>query len=158
MAAKKTTPKKATTPKAEPAVKKLDLFAIIGDVSYEKRDLIRDSEDPEVAIKSYTPFMANKAFSYHLSSIYDANIMNMMGHVDPLLQHDYYLHALHREKRFSKWFKQDKTDALNTVAEHYQVNLKRAQEIMSVIGDEAVKRIVEMHENKGGPRNERTTR
>src|SRR5690606_41833497 len=140
MAAKKKATKKAAVqkPEAAPKEKKLGLFDIIGELSYGKNDLIRSSEDPEVAIKSYTPFMVNKSFSFHLSSIFDANFMNEMSHVDPLLQHDYYMGSLRPEKRFSKWFKQEDNDTLNILARHYECNLKRAQEIMSVLTDDQI--------------------
>lgn len=152
VAKKKAAPKKEAPAEAPPKEKKLGLFDIIGELSYGKNDLVRESEDPEVAIKSFNGFMTNKAFSYHLSSIYDANIMNAAAHVDPLLQHDYYLFALRREKRFSKWFKPEDSTVLNTLAHHYNVNLKRAQEIMSVLNQEQVEAIVNIYENKGGVR------
>ena len=148
-AKKKAAPKKEVQAEA-PKEKKLGLFDIIGELSYGKSDLVRSSEDPDVAIKSYNGFMTNKAFSYHLSSIYDANIMNQMAHVDPLLQHDYYMNALRREKRFSKWFKPEDDNTLNILAERYNCNLTRAQEIMRVLKPEQVEAIVNEHGNKGG--------
>lgn len=148
--------KKSTKPKAQPAAeaapkeKKIGLFDLIGDVSYEKRDLIRTSDDPEVTVKAYTPFMANKSFSFHVSSIYDANVLNSLAHLDPLLQHDYYLYALRSEKRFSKWFKQEDNETLHILATHYNVNLVRAQEIMKVLTVDQLTTLVSTYENKGG--------
>lgn len=151
MAAKKTTkPKKESAAEAPPKEKKLGLFDIIGELSYGKSDLIRTSEDPEVAIKSYNAFMTNKSFSFHISSIYDANIMNQAPHLDPLLQHDYYLNVLRREKRFSKWFKQEDNETLNILAERYGCNLSRAQEIMRVLTQGQLSAIVNDYGNKGG--------
>jgi len=149
-AKKKAAPKKEAQQPEAPKEKKLGLFDIIGDLSYGKADLIRSHDDPEVAIKSYTPFMVNKSFSFHLSSIYDANIMNQVAHLDPLLQHDYYMRALRPEKRFSKWFKQEENDTLNILAERYNCNLTRAQEIMKVLTQEQLSAIVNEHGNKGG--------
>jgi len=146
--AKKAAKKEAA--QAEVKEKKLGLFDVIGDVSYTKQDLIRSSDDPEVAIKAYNPYMVNKSFSFHVSSIYDANLMNGQAHLDPLLQHDFYLYALRAEKRFSKWFKPEENETLNILAERYNVNLTRAQEIMRVLTDEQLTTIVNEHENKGG--------
>lgn len=149
-AKKKTTKKEQPTTEVAPKPEKLGLFDIIGELSYGKHDLIRTSDDPEVAIKSYNAFMVNKSFSFHLSSILDANIMNCLAHVDPLMQHDYYMHALRSEKRFSKWFKQEDNDTINILAERYQCNLVRANEIMKVLTPEQVQAIVNQHGNKGG--------
>ena len=145
--------KKAATKEVIPEVvkeKKLGVFDIISDLSYGKDDLIRSSDDVEVAIKSYNAFLTNKSFSFHLSSIYDSNIMNQMAHVDPLLQHDYYLYSLRREKRFSKWFKPEDDDTLNIIAARYQCNKVRAQEIMRILTPEQVQGIVDDYGNKGG--------
>lgn len=151
-AKKKAAPKKKETQTEAPKEKKLGLFDIIGELSYGKNDLLRSSEDPEVAVKSYNAFMANKSFSFHISSIFDANIMNEMAHVDPLLQHDYYMYALRREKRFSKWFKQEDNETLNILAAHYNCNLQRAEEIMRVLTQDQLADIVNGYGNKGGVR------
>jgi hypothetical protein len=148
-AKKKTAPKKKEVAEA-PKEKKLGVFDIISELSYGKDDLLRSADDVEVAVKSYNAFLTNKSFSFHLSSIFDANIMNQMAHVDPLLQHDYYMHSLRREKRFSKWFKQEENSTLNILAQHYNVNLKRAQEIMNTLNAEQIEKIVNIYENKGG--------
>lgn len=151
MAAKKTTRKKeAASATGAPKEKKIGLFDLIGDVSYEKRDLIRSSDEPEVVLKAFAPYMANRAFSYHASSIIDANIMNQLTTIDPLLQHDYYLYALRAERRFSPWFKPDVNETLHILADHYETNLRRAQEIMTVLTAEQLATIVEKYANKGG--------
>jgi hypothetical protein len=147
-------PKKKAAPKKEadsaPKEKKIGLFDLIGDVSYEKRDLIRNSEDREATLKLYSPYMANRAFSFHPSSIGDANLMNLFSFLDPQMQHDFYLYGLRSEKRFSKWFKPEENETLDILAAHYNVNLVRAQEIMKVLTTEQLTTIVTRHENKGG--------
>ena len=148
-ATKKAAPKKEadSAPKKE---KKIGLFDLIGDVSYEKRDLTRNSEEPEAALKAYSPYMANRAFSFHASSIGDANIMNSVAHLYPQLQHDFYLYGLRAEKRFSKWFKPEENETLDILAAHYNCNLVRAQEIMKVLTTEQLTTIVSRQGNKGG--------
>jgi hypothetical protein len=155
MAPKKTTKtaKQAavkTKPKGEGAApKEFGIFDFITAVSDTKRELIRDSENPEACAKLYSPFMTNKALSFHVSSIIDANIMNECGHVDPQLQFDYLLNSVRKEKRFSKWFTPEANEDLDLISEHYQCNKRRAEEILSILTKDQIEYIRSTHSTGG---------
>lgn len=119
-----------------PVEKKLGVFDFISAVSFDKVDLIRNSDNPEATAKLYSPFMTNRALSFHISSIIDANIMNECSQLDPQLQFDYHLNSIRREKRFSKWFKQEKSEDLDLVCKHYSCNIRRGAEYLTLLTSE----------------------
>jgi hypothetical protein len=136
----------AKTPKAE---KTLGVFDFITAVSDSKEDLIRKSDSPEAAEKLFNPYMTNRALSYHISSIYEANMMNESHYLDKRLQFDFLLHSVRREKRFSKWFKPEANESLELISKHYNCNLRKAQEILSVLSESQVESIRQWHYTGG---------
>lgn len=153
MAAPKKTAKQAavkTKPKGEGAVpKEFGIFDFINAVSFDKKNLIRDSENQEACAKLYNPFMTNRALSFHVSSIMDAQIMNECGHIDPLLQFEYLLNSVRKEKRFSTWFKPAANEDIELICRHYLCNKRRAEEIISILTAEQIESIRLTHSTGG---------
>jgi len=85
-------------------------FDFVNSASYSKEDLIRESDNTELAEKTYAPFLTNKAFSYHVDTIMYANEMNMRSALENQLAFDYYLNSIRPQKRFAKWIKKDTSD------------------------------------------------
>lgn len=148
-------PKKTTTPlkKADPKIaapaKEYGIFDFLNAVSFDKKDLIRASETPVECEKLYNPFMTNRGLSYHISSIMDANLMNQVAFLDKQLQFDFLISSVRREKRFSKWFKPEANENLELISTVYQCNLRRAQEILSVLSDDQLE-LIKSSQNTGG--------
>lgn len=143
---------KTKAKKEDAAPKEFGVFEFINAVSYDKKNLIRDSETPEAAAKLYSPFMTNRALSFHISSIMDANIMNQCGHLEGQLQFEYLLNSVRREKRFSKWFKPEANADLELICEHYQCSKRRAQDIIAILSDEQLETIRSTHSTGGTKR------
>lgn len=103
-------------------------FDIVGSVSNTKARVI--SSDNE---RDYNAFMVNRALSYYPDTILHAQEMNFNHHLDGLLQYDYYLNSLRKKKRFSKWFKREKSDDIDAVMRHYGCSYRKALEITRVL-------------------------
>jgi hypothetical protein len=140
---KKAEPKKETIPKSEKPKAEYTPFDFINAISYDKRDLIRMSENPEGAEKLYNPFLTNRGLSYHMSSIMEANILNQLHYLDKQLQFDCALNMVRKEKRFSKWFKPESNEVIELICKHYQCNIRRAQEYASILTPEQLEKIRE---------------
>ena len=113
-------------------------FDFINDINGSKRDLIRNSENPDVAEKLYKPFVINKGLSYFVDTIMYANEMNKANHIDNLMQNDYYLNSIRKAKRFSKWHKKQDDSDIECVQEYFKVGFVRAQEIVKVLTKEQI--------------------
>lgn len=108
-------------------------FDFVNDLSYGKKDIIRNSENPEQTEKEYNGYMVNKAFSYFIDTVLHANEINMASHIDNIMQHDYYKHALRAKKRFSKWHKNVTDNDIELIATTYNINIQKAKEYASLL-------------------------
>jgi hypothetical protein len=112
-------------------------------------DIVRKSETPEQLIKDYSAFMVNRGLSYFPDTLYYANEMNMLAHLDALLQFDYLLNSIRPRKRFSKWGKRREDSDLEAVREYFGYGYKKAQQALTVLSTQQLEQIKERLE-KGG--------
>lgn len=124
-------------------------FDYVNAINMSKKDIIRGSENPELAEKSYVPFMTNKSLSYFVDTIMYANEMNRSSHIDNVLQNDYYLNSVRVSKRFSKWSKKLENGDIEAIQEYYKVSFAKAVEIINVLKPEQISLIKEKN-IKGG--------
>jgi hypothetical protein len=116
-------------------------FEYVNAINTTKQDLIRNSENPALAEKDYSPFLVNRALSYFVDTVLHANEVNMINHVDSMLQNDYYLNSIRVSKRFSKWAKPIESSDVESIQEYYKVNNNRALEISRVLTREQIDHI-----------------
>lgn len=116
-------------------------FDIVGSVSHTKERII-DAENES----QYSAFMINRALSYYPDTILHAQEMNMHAHLDSLLQYDYYLHALRKKKRFSKWFKREKSDEIDAVMRYYGYSYRKAIDALRILSKDQIKTIMKAYE------------
>lgn len=115
-------------------------FDLIDDVSYSKKDLVR--EDPDEALRAYSPYLTNRSLSYHPDTIMVANDMNVLNHLDPDMQYRALFISVRPRKRFSKWFKPEDQDRIDALSEWYSINTTRARELLRVLKLEDVDSIM----------------
>lgn len=97
-------------------------FDFMNAASDSKKDLIRESENPELTEKEYSAFIVNRGFANFDDTILHANEMNMRPHLFNDAQFQYYRSALRKRKRFSKWPKALKNKDLDAIQEVYSCN------------------------------------
>jgi hypothetical protein len=119
-----------------------DLFSYIKSITYDKNNLMV-GEELEEAERQYQPFLVNRGLSFFIDTIIYANEMNRMVDLDNRLQYDYLRESIRKRKRFSKWHKADKSEAMDLVCEAYSCNKTRAREIISLMSDEDVETLKE---------------
>lgn len=150
--AKKKVAVKGATP-GKPKVEKVasgpGVFEFINDINLGKKNLIRGSENELLAAKLYSPFMTNRALSYFVDTVLYANDMNMAPGLDSQLQYEYLLHSIRRGKRFSKWYKPEKSEELELVSEHFKISMVRAREVHSLLSADQIRQIRDS-KNTGG--------
>ena len=116
-------------------------FDFMNAVSFSKEDLIRNSENPDMTEKEYTPYMVNRGFANFEDTILHANEMNMRHHMFHGAQFDYYRGALRKRKRFSKWPKADKSTDLDAIQEVYKCNRTVAKLYLKAMTPDDVKSV-----------------
>jgi hypothetical protein len=116
-----------------------DLFKdIIPSILQTKKNVLQD----ELDVKDYTPFVVNRALSYHMDCILYANEMNLYPEMDKDLQYQYLLNTIRSMKRkFQPWQKASADKDLECVKEYFGYSNQKAKEALRILNDEQIAKI-----------------
>lgn len=116
-----------------------DLFKdIIPSILQTKKNVLQD----EIDVKDYTPFVVNRALSYHMDCILYANEMNLYSEIDKDLQYQYLLNTIRSMKRkFQPWQKASADKDLECVKEYFGYSNQKAKEALRILNDEQIAEI-----------------
>lgn len=119
-------------------------FDFVKEIQTGKRDLMTDPQSE----KDYVPFVVNKALSYELDCIMEANAMNSRHHLDKKLQFGYLRGIVRARKRpFHKWVKKIENEDLEPIKKFWECSNNKALEILRILTPEqleAVKKITDI--------------
>lgn len=122
-------------------------FDFLNSINDTKVNLI--DKDPQNK-KDYSSFMVNRGMSYFPDTILYANEMNVNRDIPVEWQYDFFLAAIPKRKRFSKWAKKDKTpDTIKVVMKEYNYSEAKALDIINILTNEQLKAIVNKHSTGG---------
>ena len=76
-------------------------FDFVTDINLGKKDIITNSDNPELAERTYNPYLTNKSLSYFQDTVHYANEMNMHGDLNHKMQYSFLLNIVRKRKRFS---------------------------------------------------------
>lgn len=116
-------------------------FDYLNDINYDKKDIIRNSPNPELAAKGYNPWLTNKTLSYFQDTVLYSNEMNKNAHLINQMQFDYFFNSINKRKRFAKQSKKVVSDDINNIAKYYGYSLRRAEEVLSILTADQIKTI-----------------
>ena len=116
-----------------------DLFKdIIPSILQTKTNVLQN----ELDVKDYTPFVVNRALSYHMDCILYANEMNLYPEMDKDLQYQYLLNTIRSMKRkFQPWQKASADKDLECVKEYFGYSNQKAKEALRILNDEQIAEI-----------------
>ena len=116
-----------------------DLFKdIIPSILQTKKNVLQD----EIDVKDYTPFVVNRALSYHMDCILYANELNLYPEMDKDLQYQYLLNTIRPMKRkFQPWQKASDDKDLECVKEYFGYSNQKAKEALRILNDEQIAEI-----------------
>jgi hypothetical protein len=123
----------------------MNVFDFVKSISYEKNDLLLDNDERE-----YVPFVVNRAFSLYTDTLFYANEMNKLHHLDKKMQHDYLFKIVPKKKRFVKWPKKlNEDENVACIAEYYKYSTTEAKSVLSLLTDEQLAKIKKELEQGG---------
>jgi hypothetical protein len=122
----------------------LNPFDFVGDITHKKKYLLDDENE-----KDYSPFLTNRALSYHHDTVLLANEMNLASHIGHKLQHDFLFHAVRSRKRYSKFMKKSTPAKIEVIKEYYGYSDAKAESVEDLISDEDIKHMKSVL-SKGG--------
>ena len=124
-------------------------FDFVTDINLGKKDIITNSDNPELAERTYNPYLTNKSLSYFQDTVYYANEMNMHSDLNHKMQYSFLLNIVRKRKRFSKWHKTIDDENLQAVIDYYGYSVKKAKEALKILSDEQLSTI-KLKLSKGG--------
>lgn len=109
-------------------------FDFINSINYTKENLIVDTWSE----KQYVPFIVNKGLSYSADTAIQANEMNSRPHLDKVLQYNFLINIIRSRKRFNKWMKPQKIEALDVIKQYYGYSNEKAKAVLTILTEEQV--------------------
>lgn len=126
------------------------VFEYVNSIIGSKKNMMRGTENDELAEKLYDPFVTNRSLSYYRDAILFVNELNIYNGIDHKLQYEFLLHALRSMPRnYGKWPKPEREDDLRLVMKYYQLNLRKAQAALSILTEEQLTAIRAEQETGG---------
>jgi Bacteriophage clamp loader A subunit len=124
-----------------------DLFKeIVPAILQTKKNVLVTEQD----VKSYPPYMVNRALSQHMDCILHVNEMNRNYGLDNDLQFQYYLNSIRPMKRpFQKWAKVENDKDLDAVKEYFGYSNEKAKMALQILNNEQLT-YIKNKINKGG--------
>ena len=124
-------------------------FDYLNSINVTKENMMRDTENDELAEKEYNAFMVNRGLSYFQDTVLFANEMNFRNGLRKKMQYEFLLHGVRKKKRFSKWFKSERDENIELLKEYYGYSNQKAKQALAVLSENELKKIKEKTE-KGG--------
>ena len=123
----------------------IDVFDFVKDLSYKKEGIM--NEDTKDA---YIPYLVNKAFSYYVDTIFQAQKMNMAPNLSPEMQYAFYFGAIRKKYRYTPWHKRNKEEMaeLKAIGRYCHYSINKAREARPYIPDDIVKALVEQYKDE----------
>jgi hypothetical protein len=110
---------------------------------------MRNTDNDVLAEKSYSPFLTNRALSYHNDTVAIANEMNIRHFTDKRLQYEFLLNIVRPKKRYAKWSKKEKGGDVDIVKEYFKYNDIKARQALTILTKDQIVEIRQKLE-KGG--------
>ena len=112
-------------------------FEFINSINYTKQNLVVD----DWSEKQYQPYIVNKGLSFSHDTVIQANEMNSRPHLDKILQYNFLINIVRSRKRFNKWIRPEKIEALEIVKEYYGYSNEKAKQVLSILTQEQLKQL-----------------
>lgn len=126
-------------------LKSISPFDYVNAINHTKDNIIVD----EWTESQYKSFVVNKALSFSADTVIQANEMNSRPHLDRKLQFDFLINIVRSRKRFTKWLKPEKIEAIKIVQEYYGYSYEKASQILPLLSSEQID-YLKLRIKKGG--------
>lgn len=115
----------------------MNFFDYLNSINSTKENIMQSDIDKS----AYSAFMVNRGLSYFPDSVAQANMMNQRWHASERMQYDFLRNTVSTRKRFSKWFKPEKSETVDLVKEYYGYSSVRAREVIPLLSESDIENI-----------------
>jgi hypothetical protein len=118
-----------TPEEAEAKAVKLGPFDFVNAINFTKAKLIVDEETEN----QYNPYIVNRSLSFGADTIHFANAMNLYPGLPKKAQFDFLCGAIRPRKRFNKWLKAEKVEAVEMIKSAFGYSTEKAIETVRIL-------------------------
>lgn len=112
-------------------------FEFINSINYTKENIIVD----DWSEKQYNSYVINRGLSFGSDTVIQANEMNSRPHLDKKLQYHFLINIIRPRKRFNKWLKAEKIDAIEVIKTYYGYSTDKARQVLSILNPEQIDKL-----------------
>jgi hypothetical protein len=114
-------------------------FDYVKSINETKENLIVD----DLTEKGYAPFVVNRALSYFLDTVFQANEMNRNAHLSKKTQYNFLLNSVRKRKRWAgKWHKQEAaSENIQALMQYYGYSEQKSNEVLPLFSAADLKEI-----------------
>lgn len=112
-------------------------FEFINSINYTKENIIVD----DWSEKQYNSYVINRGLSFGSDTVIQANEMNSRPHLDKKLQYQFLINIIRPRKRFNKWLKADKIEAIEVIKTYYGYSTDKARQVLSILNPEQIDKL-----------------
>jgi len=120
----------------------------LNSINSTKVNLVRTAQDPSVEAPGIPMFMVMRSLSYHQNAILLVNELNRRSTKDfgltPQMQYEYLLNVLPKGKRFAKWEKSAKDEAIETIKSLYKYSHEAAKDVVSLLSESDIRQLQQL--------------
>ncbi len=122
--------------------KKLSLFDVLNSLYSSKEIEFVDAE------KAYNPYMINKFVSMNSDLIFLSNEMNINPFLSKRVQFDFYNSIIRKKKRYTKYLKAEKDDAIDIIKFYMKCSNEKAKDILRLLPEEQLTELKIKYKNE----------
>ncbi len=122
-----------------------DLFKdILPSIQVTKKHVFQS----EVEYKDYSPFLINRALSYNLDCLFQAQEMNQRWDLSKELQYQFLLNSIAPKKRYGgSWGKKKTSENLKLVMKHFHYSQSKAADALRILTEEQLENIRKIYKD-----------
>lgn len=120
-------------------------FDFLNSINHSKEDIMVD----DWSEKQYIPYLINRGLSFGSDTAIPANEMNSRPHIDKKLQFQFLINTIRPRKRFNKWIKAEKIEAIELIKAYYGYSTEKARQVSSLFSQQQLDYLKQKLE-KGG--------
>jgi DNA-binding LytR/AlgR family response regulator len=114
------------------------VFEFLDSINHTKKDIMTDENE-----KQYNAYVVNHFLSGSVDAVLPANEMNCLPFLDKRLQYDYLKHSIRKQRRYTKWLKNEKTEDLQLIQKYFSYNIEKARDVVNILSKEEMQKIRE---------------
>lgn len=125
----------------------------LDSINTTKKNIIRGSNAYDAAEKQYPPFPVARSLSYHEDCILLVAELNNRGTsshgVSNKMHYEFLLHVLDKRKRFSRWERPAKDEAIELIMDSFNYSKEKAESVRSLFSDADIDALRKLHSPGG---------